>query len=119
MLPFKNRLTKRRDIEKLQKFGEFFSEANIAVKSAKNGLSETRIGVAAGLKFSKKAVERNLVKRQLREMIQKMLPNIKKGFDVLVMIRKKEDERVRVEKLEKNLKQVLQKSGLFEAKNNL
>jgi len=119
MLPFKNRLTKRRDIEKLQKGGEFFSEANIAVKSVKNGLPETRIGFAAGLKYSKKAVERNLVKRQLRDIVQKMLPRVKKGFDVLVMIRKREEEKVRFEKLEKNIEGVLQKSGLMEIKNNL
>lgn len=116
MLPFKNRLTRRRDFEKIQKSGQFFSEANIALKIAKNGLPETRIGFVVGMKFAKKAVERNQAKRQLRDIFQKSLPQIKKGFDVVVMIRKREGERVRPEKLGGNITNVLKKSGLVEIK---
>jgi ribonuclease P protein component len=117
MLPFKNRLTKRKDIEKIQKIGMFFSEANIAIKIANNGLNETRIGFVAGLKFSKRAVERNQIKRQMRDIVKQRLQKLKKGLDVLVMVRKREEEKIYFEKLEKNIDQVLQKSGLIEAKN--
>jgi ribonuclease P protein component len=116
MLPFKNRLTRRKDFEKIQKSGQFFSEANVAIKIAKNGLLETRIGFIAGMKFAKKAVERNQAKRLLRDLFQKNLPQIKKGVDVIVMIRKREGEKIRPDKLSANITQVLQKSGLIETK---
>jgi len=116
MLPFKNRLTKRKDFERIQGGGQFFSEANIALKMAQNGLSDTRVGFIVGMKFSKKAVERNLAKRQLRDILQKSLPRIKRGFDVVVMLRRREGERIYPEKLSKNISSVLCKSGLVEAK---
>jgi ribonuclease P protein component len=113
MLPFKNRLTRRRDFEKVQKIGQFFSEANIAIKMAKNDLPETRIGFVVGMKFAKKAVERNQAKRMLRDLFQRNLQQIKKGFDVVVMIRKREGEKIRPSKLSANIVSVLQKSGLI------
>lgn len=113
MLPFKNRLTKRRDFDHVQKSGQFFSEGNLAVKAAANGLPETRIGFVVGMKFSKKSVERNLAKRQLREIFRRKLPALKKGFDVAVMIRKREHEKIIPSRLEKNADQILQKSNLL------
>lgn len=113
MLPFKNRLVKRKDFEKVQKIGQFFSEANIAIKVAPNGMPDTRVGVVVGLKFSKRAVERNQMKRCLRDIAQKKLKEMKKGMDVAVMIRKRDNERVYMDKLQKNLASVLIKSGLL------
>lgn len=116
MLPFKNRLVKRKDFEKVHKIGQFFSEANIAIKVAPNGMPDTRVGVIVGLKFSKRAVERNQMKRQLRDMAQKKLKDMKKGMDVAVMIRKRDGERVFANKLQKNMESVLIKSGLINEK---
>jgi ribonuclease P protein component len=110
MLPFKNRLTKRKDFDRVQKVGQFFSEGNLAVKMAANESGETRIGFVVGMKFSKKAVERNLAKRQLREIFRRKLPVFKKGFDVAVMIRKREHEKIIPGRLEKNADQILQKA---------
>ncbi|MFA6973938.1 MAG: ribonuclease P protein component [Parcubacteria group bacterium] len=113
MLPFKNRLTKRKDFEKVQKVGQFFSDANVALKIMENGMHDSRIGFVAGLKFSKKAVERNQVKRQMRDLFQKHLAQIKGGLDVVVMIRKRDDERIHLDKLEKNIARIIEKSNLL------
>lgn len=113
MLPFKNRLTRRSDFKKVQKSGQFFSEGNIAVKMTPNNLPETRVGVMVGLKFSKKATERNQAKRKVRDFLQKRIKEMKKGMDVAVMIRKRDGERVYADKLEKNIGEVLGKSGLI------
>lgn len=96
--------------------GQFFSEGNIAIKVAPNGTPDTRVGVVVGLKFSKRAVERNQMKRQLRDMVQKKLKEIKKGMDVAVMIRKRDGERVFENKLRKNMESILIKSGLVSEK---
>lgn len=114
MLPFKNRLVKRKDFDKIQQRGNFFSEANIAIKIVKNDLPDSRIGVIVGLKFSKKAVERNHAKRQIRDLAQKSLPHLKKGFDIMIMIRKKEGEKIIFKKLEQNIIDVFKKSTLLE-----
>lgn len=113
MLPFKNRLTKRKDFEEVQKKGQFFSEDNIAIKHKKNSLPNVRIGVVVGLKFSTKAVERNRMKRYLRGIMQEKIKELAKNKDVIVMIRKKEGERIYPDKLQKNIENVLQKSGLI------
>lgn len=117
MLPFKNRLTKRKDFEKIQKNGQFFSDANVALKIMENGGHDSRVGFVAGMKFSKKAVERNQIKRQMRDIFQKHLPKLKGGLDIVVMIRKREDERIYLEKLEKNISRVLETSGLLKKKD--
>lgn len=113
MLPFKNRLVKKKDFDKVHNAGQFFSEANIAMKVSKNDLPDTRIGIIVGLKYSKKAVERNKMKRQIRDVFQGKLRQFKKGFDVMVMLRKKETERIDFKKLQKNIDSVLDRSGLL------
>jgi len=113
MLPFKNRLVKKKDFDKVHNAGQFFSEANIAMKVSKNDLPDTRVGIIVGLKYSKKAVERNKMKRQIRDVFQGKLKQFKKGFDVMVMLRKREDERIDFKKLQKNIDAVLERSGLL------
>ena len=113
MLPFKNRLTKRKDFEKVQKGGRFFSWDNVMIKVLENGSDETRIGFIVGLKFSKKASIRNQVKRQLRENFQKELAFIKGGLDIIISLRKRENEKVKHDQLNKNIKTLLEKSQLL------
>lgn len=116
MLPFKSRLIKRRDFDRVHKTGRFFSQDNIAIKAVDNGLRESRIGFVVGIKFSKRATERNIIKRQLRDIFRLFLSELRPGFDVVVMIRKKEQEKIKFEELKKNTEEVLKKSGLL--KNN-
>jgi len=117
MLPFKNRLVKRKEFAEIQRNGQFFSEGNVAIKVLENTFGETRIGFVVGIKYSKKAVERNMVKRQLRESFQLNLKKIKKGFDVVVMLRKRDGERVKFKKLEQDIVVVLNKSNLISGNN--
>lgn len=113
MLPFKNRLTRKKDHEKVQKLGHFSSLANIAVKSLENGTRETRIGIVVGLKFSKKAVERNLAKRLMGEAIKAELKNIEKGLDIVVMARKRAEEKTKNINFKKNILEVLERGNLI------
>lgn len=47
-----------------------------------------RFAFVAGVKVSKKAVERNRVKRLLRESVQHLLPALKPGQDVVIVAKK-------------------------------
>lgn len=113
MLPIQNRLTKRKDIEAVFRHGNFFSFGDISLKIAKNKSEETRIGIVVGLKFSKKAIERNRIKRQVRETVRAKLDKIKKGFDIVIMPKKSDKIRLDNKNLEKLIEGVFEKSNLI------
>jgi len=85
MLPFNNRLFKKRDFTKVQRLGCFFNSDQVSLKVLENGLNDARIGIIVGKKFSVKAVERNSLKRRLREIARQKIKQIKKGWDVVIM----------------------------------
>lgn len=91
MLSLENRITKNKDFEEVHKKGDFFSFGLVFLKIKKNNLGYTRFGISIGLKFSKKAVERNKIKRKLRFILGQELPSVKKGFDIVVGIKKRND----------------------------
>lgn len=65
----------------------FWSKGDfLTIKSLKKNQKESRFGFVVGLNVSKKAAERNLIKRRLRYAVQKELPNIKQGFDIIVIV---------------------------------
>lgn len=113
MLPFKNRLTRRKDHERVQKLGNFISLDNIAIKTLENGLKETRVGIVVGLKYSKKSVERNQTKRVVSEIMRSEMKNLKKGLDIVIMARKREEEKTRNINFKKNITEALQKGNLI------
>ena len=92
MLPSKNRLTKGTDFNNVYRKGTFFSEGPLSLKTASNNLENTRIGFSIEKKFFKKAVERNRMKRLLREAFQQNLKNVKKGLDIVVFYKKNESD---------------------------
>ena len=89
MLYSQNRLAKRADIERVFKKGRSFFVGNLGIRLAKNGLKQSRFTIVTSLKVSKKAVERNKLKRRMREIIRKeILPQVKPGFDGVVSTKK-------------------------------
>lgn len=87
MLPQPNRLKKKKDFEKAFKEGKNWSQDFLFLKVKKNDLEESRFGLVVSKKVSKKAVVRNKLKRRLREIIRKRLPEIKKGIDGVIVIK--------------------------------
>lgn len=85
MLPKKYRLVKKKDCEKVWRYGKSFFEEEIGFKALKNNLSASRFGFIVGTKVSKKAVQRNKIKRQLREIIRSKIKSIKTGYDFLII----------------------------------
>ncbi|PIR73292.1 MAG: hypothetical protein COU40_03500 [Candidatus Moranbacteria bacterium CG10_big_fil_rev_8_21_14_0_10_35_21] len=65
--------------------------------------------VSVGTKFSKKAVERNKMKRQLREIIRKAMKGENKKIEIIACINKKPADQVIFSKLEKEIKELIKK----------
>jgi len=80
-------LKKQRDFDLVYKKGKVFFGKNIALRFLPaKGLEEGSLyAIVISTKVSKKAVERNLKKRQMREIIRASRDKIKKGFMFLVI----------------------------------
>lgn len=89
MLARTNRLTKDRDIERVFKRGRSIYAGALALRLARNELALSRLAVVVSLKVSKKAVERNRLKRRLREITRReIVPHLKTGFDIVIITKK-------------------------------
>ncbi len=111
MLLLKNRLRKKQEFENVYKKGKTFSDEGITVRFVKNNLEYSRIGFVVSGKFSKKAVERNRIKRQLRTILQKNVEVLSLGID-LVFIPRKRTETTH-ETLQKNIEKALKKAKII------
>lgn len=105
MLPKENRLTKIRDFNLLFKHGFYISGGFLDIKLLKLNkildyipkkedpdifINQLRLGISVGLKISKKAVVRNKIKRQIREILRLFLQKnqIIPGYYILFIAKK-------------------------------
>ena len=84
MLPQKNRL-KKKEIKKILKEGKKIHSQSFLLFFLKNDLKYSRFSVIVPLKFSKKAVERNKIKRKFREVLRRFFLNL--SFDGVFIIK--------------------------------
>ncbi len=85
MLPRISRLKKNLDIERVFKKGKKVREGFLVLAVSQNDLAETRFGFVVSQKVSKRAVQRNQLKRRLRESIRPRVSEIKKGLDIILL----------------------------------
>ena len=84
----------------------------MVVYCQKNRQGRTRLGVTVSTKLGK-AVVRNRVRRQLREMYRLHLPEMKKGYDVILVGRVKA-VHTPYAKMDRQYTQALEALGLLE-----
>ena len=112
MLDKINRLTQDKEFDNVFKLGRASYSQILGIKTAANKKSNSRFGVLISTKISKKAVARNKLKRQIREIIQSQITKIKPGYDIVVItfpLIIKADYK----KLEKTINQNLKKLSLY------
>ena len=90
MIPSKNRLKEKKEIEQIFSQGKTISEKFLIAKIANNKLGYSRFVFSIGLGFSKKAVERNKLKRILKGLLLENLEKIKTDLDIIFFIKKNE-----------------------------
>ena len=79
-----NRLTKDSDFKKIKAFGRSFFSPFFKLRYLANHLSLSRFAVVVSTKISKKATQRNRLKRQVREIIRLNQNRVKSGYDVVI-----------------------------------
>lgn len=84
MLQRANRLTTKRDIERVSRMGRPVHAPNLTIRAIPNRLNLPRATVVAGLKVSKHSTKRNRVKRLIREAIRRNLAVIHPNADLVV-----------------------------------
>jgi ribonuclease P protein component len=112
MLPIKHRLKKRDDFAQVFSKGAYAGYDGLAIKYAKNSTETTRVGFPVGKNYSKKAVIRNRSRRILRVALSELLPQIKPGNDIIVII-KPTYQDLELKKTTAELKKVLFKANLL------
>lgn len=112
MLPRPLRLNKDKDIEAVFKYGKSVHSPLLSLHFRPNNLAIGRATVIAGLKVHKRAVKRNHLKRQLREILQHHFSEIKNGFDLALIARAKGLGRG-YEGLEQEVGRLLDRAGLL------
>jgi ribonuclease P protein component len=112
MYPKENRLLNKKDFDRVWRAKKSFFLTKIGVKSVKNNKGITRFGIVVGTKISKKAVDRNKVKRLIKQNISDNLSKLKKGYDVVVLCSPKIIKANKKE-IEYELKKIFNKLNLY------
>lgn len=112
MFPAENRLRNDKDIARVLKSKAGAFDVICGVKMAKNNLTVSRFAIVVGTKVSKRAVKRNYLRRQYREIVMDKLAEITPGYDVLLLVSKSALELEYLEK-ENRLLRTLRKAKLL------
>jgi ribonuclease P protein component len=86
MLPKDNRIKKKNDFELIFNKGRTFKNSFFILKVLSNDLKINRFAFVISKKVSKKAVERNKIRRRIVSFLEANLHNFKEGLDVIFIV---------------------------------
>lgn len=112
MLPKINRLRLEKHFRNVFNNGKTIENRLFKIKFLENQKKHIRFGFIVGTKFSKKATQRNLIKRRLRVAVKIFLKNTKSGLDIVIWP-KTGVKDVKYQKLIENLKNLLNKNDIL------
>jgi len=85
MLPKKHRLRAKADFKNVFLCGRSASGAGLGLRITKNNLAVTRFGFVVSNKTAGSAAGRNLIKRRMRAAAQKVLQDVRPGYDAVII----------------------------------
>ena len=106
----KERLVKTKDFARVYKSGSSFTDGPFVLKTLSNTLNFNRIGFSIGARNIKSAVKRNRIRRLFRETFRKNKSVLKKGFDMVLIVRREPAASLSYEKAKKIFLQLTKKS---------
>lgn len=87
MLAQAYRLRRPEEINRVYRRGQYAGTAELAIKVLKTNLPVSRAVIVVPKKISKKAVERNRLRRQLAEKLAANWQTVPAGYDIVVNVR--------------------------------
>ena len=108
VLPKRNKISDNSEFEKIYRKGRKMQGEFLTLIFLKNRNGISRFGVVVSGKVSKKATERNRIKRKITEIIRKDFADFKGGFDFLILA-KPESLSKKSDNLKKDLMSILRK----------
>ncbi len=111
MLPREKRLVKGRDFERAYQKGKKVGTQGFNINILPNRQQLTRVGIVVGKKFSKKATDRNRIKRIFREAVGAIYDSVRPGLDIVLFVKKVNSTEPKLETLKNELKKELERAG--------
>jgi ribonuclease P protein component len=106
----KYRLQRNSDFQQVRQQGKFYASSFMVLAFLRNELDHSRFGFSVNKRLGK-AVQRNKIKRRMREAVRLQIPHIKPGFDVVVIARQPICDASYTQ-IEQSLQYLLKKSKL-------
>lgn len=107
----KYRLRRNSDFQRVRRSGKFYASPLMALAFLRNELDHSRFGFVVSKKLGT-AVQRNKVKRRMREAARLRFEGIKPGFD-LVFVARPPASQVNYTELERSLENLLMQADLL------
>jgi ribonuclease P protein component len=82
------RLIKTKDFKRVYKDGRSYKAGFVILRILPNSASTNRVGFSISAKSIKRAYRRNRIKRLFREAYRKNKRSLKKGFDIVFVVRR-------------------------------
>ena len=111
MLNKNNRLRKKYQFQYIYKSGNYLSDKSVALHFVSSKTKSVKVGFAVTKKIGH-AIKRNLIRRRLREIIRKQLPNLKQNYNI-ILVAKEAILETEFQNLEKQIINLLKRANLF------
>lgn len=88
MLKAQYRLRRKQDFQKIYRRGDYFFSPHLIVRFFPNSKNFSRYAFVVSAKVAPKAVDRNLIKRRLSEIIRLNFARLVSGRDIIIIAKK-------------------------------
>ncbi len=106
------RISRKKDFDIILKSKSKFYSNNFVLRFSENELSKSRFCVVVSKKISKRAVDRNRIRRRIYEAIRLNYDKIKPGFDFMILT-KLSVLKLNYHEIEKDILYIFKKSGVM------
>ncbi len=113
MLPKKYKLKSNSEITQVFKNGKTVKSSFLFLRYRATQTEKTKAAFSIGLKYSKKAVNRNHAKRILRQALVEFTDQIKPGYDLVFYFDKNFKEKAKLKNIQNNMNACLLSANLL------
>ncbi len=117
MLKKVNRLKKRYQFSYIYKAGTHYSSLNLVLYVTPSKTKSVKVGFAVNRKIGH-AVQRNLVRRRLREIAYFEIPLLKRNYN-LIIVAKENSKNASFDELKTEFHKLILKADLYNNENNI